>query len=94
MADVAGNELALLDGESGHFWPSGPLALTATANGLVRLWDLRRLPASSAAAAVKLWLWGVPVAELAALARTPGADRRSWRDARPAFHGQPELTPG
>ncbi len=71
VADVAGNELALLDGVSGQFWPSGPLALTAGANGLVRLWDLRRLPATTLAAAARLW--GVPAAELAALAPAPGA---------------------
>ena len=76
VAAADGHELVVLEGTSGRFAPGavpGLLALTATSEGLVRLWDLRRAPASTPEAAERLW--GLAAGELSALApRVPGQD--------------------
>lgn len=72
VVSVSGHELALLDGVAGRFSPAslpGPLVLTATAEGLVRLWDLRRLPVRTPEAAAPLWQ--LPAGELSPLAAPP-----------------------
>lgn len=55
IADLDGRELTTLDGVSGHFSSRAPVVLTATAAGVIRLWDLRRVGSVSPAAAARLW---------------------------------------
>jgi WD40 repeat protein len=65
VSDLAGHELTTLEGGSAQFSPLGPVVMTATASGIVRLWDLRRVPVASAASAARLW--GVDEASLTPL---------------------------
>lgn len=55
VADLAGRELTTLEGVSGHFARRAPVVVTATNAGLIRLFDLRRVDAVSAAAAASMW---------------------------------------
>jgi WD40 repeat protein len=55
LGDLAGHELTILDGVSGQFSPLGPVVMTATAGGVIRLWDLRRVAVSSPEAAAAVW---------------------------------------
>jgi WD40 repeat protein len=55
IADVAGHELTTLPGVSGRFSPIGPVAMTATESGVIRLWDLRRTPVATEEAGAAIW---------------------------------------
>lgn len=66
VSDLAGHELTTLDGVSGRFARRAPVALTATASGLVRLFDLRRVDVASAVAGARMW--GIAERDLAPLA--------------------------
>jgi WD40 repeat protein len=55
IADLDGRELTTLDGVSGRFSSRAPVVMTATAAGVIRLWDLRRVGVVSPPAAARLW---------------------------------------
>ena len=72
ITDVGGHELTTLDGVSGQFARRAPVVVTATPSGIVRLYDLRRAPIGSTAAAASLW--GVTADQLTALAPRAAED--------------------
>lgn len=66
ISDLDGNELTTLDGASGQFAHRAPVALTATATGIIRLYDLRRAGIATVNGAARVW--GIPVEQLTPLA--------------------------
>jgi WD40 repeat protein len=55
IASVEGAVLTTLDGVSGRFARRAPVAMTVTASGVIRLWDLRRVEAATPQAAAGAW---------------------------------------
>lgn len=102
VADAAGELLTVLDGGSADFLTQTPVVMTARADGLVQLWDLRRTPASSPGAARQIWgladaepvPWETPTASAAACPQGAACSPDGRLQVVPHLTPSSSVTPG